>query len=259
MKAFDIVPANLWRENKHVEDDLRLLSASRVDVVACNESANWVEQLKNVVGYTTIIGPGSKRPHLNNVILLREDHRVIDSGARKMCDEAGGSPIRYATWVAFWWDGVKVAVICTHVNAGIQEGPNNPTELPRTREAIEHVKNLGALRKELSQRFDTVIIAGDLNWDYEGGPLTKQWYYAPRRYFARWGMTTNWADPSALKGGSLGRRQIDYVAFKPSAWRIVRQAWVRGEHSDHNWPRISLYGRRRPFRRWRIRHLGAQG
>jgi hypothetical protein len=104
-----------------------------------------------------------------------------------------------------------------------------------------------------------VIIAGDLNWDYVPGPLVKQWRYSPRAYFARWGMTTNWAFRTAPRRGTHGKRQIDYVAFSLLAWTVVSQMFIKGEHSDHNWLRIRLAPRRRAFRRWRIRRMGTQG
>lgn len=253
VKTLDVVAANLWRENKQINQDLSLFKQASADVVACNESRNWIVELVGLEGYRALVPerPGNAR---NNVILVKDDVRVVSSGYRKMCDKVGSSPDRWATWVIFWWEGVKVALICTHANSHVQEGPNDPHELPRVEQLIRHVKNLGELRGELKQQVDTVIVAGDLNWDYVPGPMTKQWYYSPRRYFSRWGMITNWAFENAPSGGSKGRRQIDYVAWVPTAFRVVGQSWVRGEHSDHRWVKVRLHPRHRRFWRWRRRH-----
>lgn len=175
---------------------------------------------------------------MNNPILVRDDVKVLGSEARKMCDAVGDSPARSVTCVKYE-RGHKRAHLCGHDNAHIQEGPNNPHELPRVKEAIRFLLRLEAWIGELQAAGYEVTFSGDLNWSWSKND-DHDWHYSPEKVFDRAGMTTTFEHKSNPAGGTLGSRDIDYIAYDPDDLEVIDQEHVAGEHSDHRWLFASL-------------------
>lgn len=231
-----VVSANIWRENKHVAEDLGILAETRAHIIGLNEGKALVDKVGlHVVGYRTIVAERPGAAH-QNPILVREDVELLGFGSRKMCSAVNRSPERWATWVEFEHGGVRFAYVNTHMNSHVQEGKADPHELPRVKEYVEHAVRLRQLVKDLRAKGFEVIVGGDLNWSWTRGPL--QWFWSPKRVFFRLGLRIQWAHKTAPEGGSHGRRRIDYLAHSPAHLIIHGQRLVKG-HSDHLWPEVT--------------------
>lgn len=230
-----VITANFWRENKHPRRDLETLASTRAHIIGLNEGKRLVEKVGlHVQGYRTIITDQQGSAN-QNPILVREDVDVLGFGSRKMCSKVGISPERWATWVEFEHNGVRFAYVNTHMNSHVQESATQPHNLPRVKEYIEHAIRLRRLVKDLRAQGFEVIVGGDFNWSWS--TAAGQWLWSPRRVLGALGLKVQWAHKTAPKGGSKGRRRIDYLAHSPAHLTIHSQRLIKG-HSDHLWSEV---------------------
>jgi hypothetical protein len=234
----DIVTANIWRENPEPNSDIALLASTEAHIIGLNEARKFVPRLQKMPGYQCFaVGEGHL---LNNPILVREDIKVTEAHSHVMCYAVGQSPARSATIVKFEHGGRR-AHICTHLNAHIQKG-QVPQDLPRVNEAIRHVVKLERWIRDLRRDGCLVTVSGDFNWSWDAEDKN-DWTYSPEAMFARLGMTTSFDLPSNPPGGTLGSRDIDYVAFYPTDLVVTSQSHIPGEHSDHRWLLVNTHTR----------------
>ncbi len=100
------------------------------------------------------------------------------------------------------------------------------------------MKNLTKLVEQLVAEGERVTVAGDLNWAWTTRAV--RWVWSPKQVFKRLGLDMSWAAKSAPKGGSLGSRRVDYVAYDRDDLTIAAQRIVTDEHSDHRWPEVTF-------------------
>jgi endonuclease/exonuclease/phosphatase (EEP) superfamily protein YafD len=231
-KQFSVITANLWRDNRHVEEDLALLTATKAHVIGINEGADFVEEIAAVEGYQVFYGTElDKRVTRNNPILVRDDIVVHGQGHLQINDEVGDSPARSAKYVKFEFAGEKRAVVNLHANAGVQEGPARPRRLPRVREYIKSMVAVTNLVKGLEAEGYKVVVLGDLNWSWTR--RAAQWTWAPKVVFGRIGYLAQFEHSTAPARPKGSRRAIEYVLYRPDDLAVWSQNFVEGEHSDH--------------------------
>jgi len=231
MTQLTILQANFLKSNHRPVWDHRLLLSQGADLVGINEGRHFCHLFKNSPGYRAAI-PHKYGARQNNPILVSNRLKWIKFTAHDMCAGVGKSPPRTATVAYYELDGVRRAHIQTHANAHIELN-HRPRGLPRVFQDVVHMRRLIKLVRRLRREGYKVTVAGDFNWDFRPG--TRGWFYSPKRVFKRLGMVVNWATPTAPRQGSLGSRQVDYIAFDPHDLVPVAQRWVKGEHSDHRW------------------------
>lgn len=227
----EIVQANFLKTNKFSTKDLGTLTKTGAQLISINEGKNFVGLFKKAKGYQCQ-APGQGAA-LNNPVLVRDDVEVSSTSAHKMCEKVNQSPDRWATVVEYTLHGVRRAHVATHANAHI-EVAGKPRDLPRVKENIRHMQRLEELVKALRADGVKVTVAGDLNWAWDREDK-KDWHWSPEAVFKRLGMTTTFEAKSNPKGGTLGSRDIDYVAYDPDDLSVVGQEVVGPEHSDHRW------------------------
>lgn len=235
-QELSIVQANFLKTNKKPEADIETLRKTGASLIGLNEAKHFVEQLKNVDGYLLVSGGNGAA--LNNPILVRDDVaglKVTGSSVHKMCNKVNQSPDRWATVVQYTLNGQKRAHIQTHSNAHI-ELAGKPRDLPRVKEDIRHMQRLEDLVKVLraADGGTKVTVAGDLNWAWDREDK-KDWHWSPEAVFKRLGLTTTFEDKTNPKGGTLGSRDIDYVAYDEDDLAVTDQKVIGPEHSDHRW------------------------
>lgn len=236
MTQLTILEANFLKTNKHSERDHALLLAQGADLIGINEGRHFVKLFANSPGYDAVI-PRTKGARQNNPILCRAGLGLTSFAAYDMCFRVNKSPARAATLVRYNFHGQTRAHIVTHTNAHI-ENAGRPRSLPRVAQDVIHMRRLARLVRRYQRAGYKVTVAGDFNWAWGRGE--RGWYWSPKRVFNRLGLAVQWEDPSAPKGGSLGRRRIDYIAYDPADLMVLRQGFVKGEHSDHSWPIVTF-------------------
>jgi hypothetical protein len=236
MTQLIILEANFLKSNPAAQHDHQLLLSQGADLVGINEGRNFIHLFANSPGYHAAI-PHTKGARQNNPILVSERLTYLKFAAYDMCRRVGKSPSRAATVVFYELDGQRRAHVVTHTNAHI-ELAGRPRKLPRVFQDVVHMVRLGRLVRRLKREGWKVTVAGDFNWAYARG--NRGWYFAPKRVLNRLGLAVNWADRTAPKGGSLGSRQIDYIAYDLDDLRVVKQEFVAGEHSDHRWVKATF-------------------
>jgi hypothetical protein len=236
MTQLVILQANFLKSNKYPEHDHQLLLSQGADLVGVNEGNPFRHLFLNSPGYQVAM-PKTRGARTNNPIFVSNRLTFLGFAAYDMCRRVGQSPPRAATVAKYLLDGKRRAHIVTHTNAHI-ELAGRPRNLPRVFQDTVHMVRLGRMVRRLKKQGYKVTVAGDFNWAYARG--NRGWYFAPKRVFNRLGLAVQWADRTAPKGGSLGSRQIDYIAYDPHDLRIVKQGFVAGEHSDHRWPIVTF-------------------
>lgn len=235
VKANDlsIVQANFLKTNKQADADIATLAKTKAHLIGLNEAKAFIAKLGKVDGYQLV--KGGSGAALNNPVLVRDDVKVTLSRVVKMCDKVNQSPDRWATVVQYDFHGEKRAHIQTHANAHIEDG-GEPRDLPRVKQDIVHMQRLQDLYTVLAgaEGGTKVTISGDLNWAWDREDKA-DWEWSPEEVFKRLGLTTTFEHKTNPAGGTLGSRDIDYVAYAADDLTVSSQKIVGPEHSDHRW------------------------
>lgn len=200
----------------------------------------WSRQVREAAaasGYQAFGTDGEERWQRQNPVLIRGDVTVRGSETRQMCEAVGTSPARSAVAVRFERDGLRWAVINTHMNSHVQASRTEPRHLPRKGQYREHAIRLTEWVEELRGQGYRVIVAGDLNWAWSPQPL--QWWWSPKAVFGRLGMVSQF-EYGLLPRPKGDRRAIEYVLFHPDDATCTSQRFITPEASDHPWHAVTL-------------------
>ena len=240
-RRLGLLQANIMKSNPRLPEALASIEQLDPDIANLNEAINAVEPMrrrwKSVHLFDVLAPKRRSRGGWDTVVLLnRVRNRLI--GARSTRDTEPAAPSKWAparfTNIVRWIPRHAVNAdrgkhFDVHLNAVIQSkrtgGPL--LQAARTVQAGIQMRLLQTRIRWAMRRGYDVTVAGDFN--YRVRPGSKVWKWAPENVFARCGLT-------------FVRDGIDYIAYDPTRWRLVRREVIAREDtgSDHEWLYVEL-------------------